>query len=122
MRGLTVFFGAVACASLWFGLVAPAILRNLGIPIAGGIWRMARRNQHLSRTQYIWSVGVFSWGIGMFLFSTLWNYLDWRLFLNYKAWYANLGDIVERLLAWMAAGWLVGFFGAPKRRHAERVN
>ena len=58
------YFAITAAALMWAGFVAPTILRALGVPMAYGLWQLDRRNQHLSKRQYVWSVGVFSTGIG----------------------------------------------------------
>lgn len=79
MIALASFLIAIVCGLLWMGLVAPAILRFFGVPVAIGDWMLERRNQRLSRTQYIWAGGVFQWGVGMFVFFTLSKYLEWRL-------------------------------------------
>jgi hypothetical protein len=39
--------------------------------MASGQWKWNRRNQHLSKRQYVWSFGVFAWGTGAFLFFAL---------------------------------------------------
>ena len=49
---------------LWVGLLAPLILRGFGTPMAIGFWRLDRLNRHLSKRQYLWGYGVFSFGVG----------------------------------------------------------
>jgi len=68
---------ALLAAVLWIGILAPAILRIFGIPMAFGFWRLDRRNRHLSRGQYAWGFGVFSFGIGSLFLSALRDYLNW---------------------------------------------
>jgi hypothetical protein len=112
---LAPFLIAIVCGLLWMGVVAPAILRAFGVPVARWVWRLERRNQHLSRTQYIWAFGVFQWGLGMFVFFTVSKYLEWRL-LGDRFSYLSPVRIIVWFLTWLAVGWLVGVFGA---RHRE---
>jgi hypothetical protein len=112
---LAPFLIAIVCGLLWMGVVAPAILRAFGVPVARWVLRLDRRNQHLSRTQYIWAFGVFQWGLGMFVFFTVSKYLEWRL-LGDRFSYLSPVRIMVWFLTWLAAGWLVGVFGA---RHRE---
>lgn len=118
MTGLTIFLSAIACVSLWVGVIAPAILRSFGVPMAFGVWRLDRRNQRLSRAQYIWAFGVLSWGLGIFLFSTVWKYLEWKL-LGDRFSYSSPARIVAGLLTWLLLGFLVGVFSAPRRKGAD---
>ena len=50
MLGLTVILGATATGLLWMSLVAPALARLFRVPLAFGIWRIDRRNQHLTHS------------------------------------------------------------------------
>jgi len=115
MREFVVFLIAVMSALFWVGLVAPAILRRFGVPIAFGAWRIDRRNQSLSKRQYVWAVGVFSWGIGMFFFYAISGYLDWK----------TLGPstspmhIMVWLLGWLATGWLMRVLSEPLRKGTD---
>jgi FtsH-binding integral membrane protein len=115
---ISLLLVAVASLLLWHGVVAPAIMRLVGVPLRGGFWRTDLRNQHLSKGQYVWAFGIFTWGIGMFLFMNVWDYLQWRV----------IGDTFLRLdakhvaltfLIWVVAGCFVGFAGYRHRRDAE---
>lgn len=106
------FLIAAASGLLWANFVAPAILRTLGVPVAFGMWRVHRRNQNLTRTQYAWGLGVFMWGLAMFLFFLIFSYLEWRLL-------GNPLRILGMLLTWSVLGWLVGVLGARHRQEAE---
>lgn len=119
MTGLVIFLVAIACALLWIGIMAPAILRGFGVPVAFGSRRVDRLNQHLSKTQYVWACGVFSWGLGMFLFFTVLRYLEWKL-LGDRFSFASY--IIVGLPVWVAAGWLFGVFTAPHRRVQHRLS
>ena len=103
------------------GFAAPAILRTFGVPVASGMWRLDRRNQHLNKMQYVWGFGVFSWGLGMFLFFTVSRYLDWKL-LDDKFSRLSPVRILFYFLIWLAAGWITGIFGAPHRENAHSIN
>ena len=103
------------------GFAAPAILRTFGVPVAFGVWRIDRSNQHLNRTQYVWACGVFRWGIGMFVFFTISRYLDWRLLGDKFSRLSPMG-IFGAFLAWIAAGWVFGVFSAPHRERADSTN
>jgi hypothetical protein len=114
MIGLMVFLVAIVSGVGWIGLVAPAILRSFGVPIAFGLWRLDRRNQSLSKTQYVWAFGVFSWGLGMFFFSTVADYLGREL----------LGatspiHIIAGLVICLGAGCLFGVLTAPRPKSAD---
>ena len=118
MMALATFLIAIVCGLLWMGVVAPAILRAFGVPVAISFWRLDRRNQHLSRTQYIWAFGVFSWGVGMFVFFTVSKYLEWRLLGDRFSYLSPVHSIVG-LLTWLAVGWLFGVLSAPHREGTD---
>jgi hypothetical protein len=111
----------ITCGLLWMGFAGPAILRALGLPVAFGMWRMDRRNQHLDRTQYVWTCGVFRCGLGMFLYFTISRYLDWRL-LGDKFSYLSPRVIFVGLFICLGAGWVSGLFGAPHRTGADSTS
>jgi len=111
MMDFAILFIAAACGLLWIGVIAPAILRSLGFPIALGF-----RNQHLSRTQYVWAVGVFSFGLGSFLFSIVSEYLEWKL-LGEQLSYPSPTHIIVGLVIWPLAGWSFGVITAPRRKN-----
>lgn len=113
VTGLTIPLIAIACLSLWIGVLAPAILRSFSVPIPFGLWRLDR--QEFTKVQYVWAFGVFSWGLGMFLFSTVWKYLEWKL-LGDKFSYQSLAHILVGLLIWVLAGFLFGVFSEKHRK------
>lgn len=111
---LANFVIAAACGLVWTNFAAPAILRTVGIPLAFGMWRIERRNQTLNKAQYIWALGVFTWGLGMFLFFVILRYLAWRVLG------ANIPvRIFGTLLTWSAAGWLIGVLSVRNRQGAD---
>ena len=114
MASLGNFLVAILVFLLWAGVVAPAILRSSGVQMAYGCWRLDRRNQHLSKRQYVWGFGVVAWGVGMFLFSTTWSYL-FSIPMPYR--FSQMRDtrIIVGLIICLTMGWLVGVLSAPKR-------
>jgi hypothetical protein len=100
------------------GFVAPAILSAFGVAMACACWRLDRRNQHLSERQYVWGFGVFSWGTGMVLFSAILDYLFSKP-ISYRFSHPTVRHVVIELVVYLAAGWLVGVFTAPKHSDAE---
>lgn len=108
MTTVANFLIAAACGLVWTNFAAPGILRAFGVPVAFGMWRIERRNQSLNRTQYVWACGVFMWGLGMFLFFETLFYLVKTPLPTFRT-----------LLTWLAAGWLIGVFGARHREHAD---
>ncbi len=58
--------------------------------MAFGFWRTDRKNQYLTRSQYVWVYGVVNFGAGIFLFMTVADYLGWKL----------LGEPSSRLSPW----------------------
>ena len=119
MASLGKFLVAILVFLLWAGVVAPAVLRSFGVQMAYGCWRLDRRNQHLSKRQYVWGFGVVAWGVGMFLFSTTWSYLFSIPMPNRFSQMRDTRIIVE-LLIWLTMGWLVGVLSAPKRNTSGR--
>ena len=106
-------------AVLWIGLLAPIILRIFGIPMAIGFWRLDRLNQHLSTRQYVWGLGVFSFGIGLLLLTGLREYLDWRIVKNGTTPFTSI-HVASRLLTWIFAGWIIGSYGAAQAKISNR--
>jgi hypothetical protein len=115
---ISLFLTAISCALLWVGLVAPALMRAVGIPLSGGLWRRARRNQHLSKGQYVWAYGIFSYGIGMFLFMTVLDYLQWKL-MGDAYMHRDAKHIFINLLIWLAGGCFVGVMAYRHRPDAD---
>jgi hypothetical protein len=118
MTELGVLLIAMACALSWMGIVAPAILHSL--PIDFGLWGVARR-KFLGKTHYVWAFGVFSYGLGMFLFSMISKYLEWKL-LGDRFSHTSPTHIIVGLLIWLAGGWLFGVFTAPQRNGVDSAS
>src|ERR1700690_197632 len=107
------FLIAILVVLLWTGFVAPSILRAFGVPMVYGIWRLDRRNQHLSKQQHVWGFGVVTYGVGMILFNTTWGYLFSKP-IPYRLSQPSATRIVVGLLSWLIIGWFVGVLSAPK--------
>lgn len=118
MMALGNFLLTILGGWLWMGFVASAILRAFGVPMAYGFWRLDRRNRHLGRWQYVWGFGVFSWGVGMFLFSAVWDGPFSKPIPNGFS-HPTVTHVVVGLAIWLTAGWLVGIFTAPKHSGSE---
>jgi hypothetical protein len=106
------FLMSLLAAWLWAWFVAPAILRAFGVPMASGQWRWNRRNQHLSKRQYVWGYGVFAWGTGMFLLFALRDYLSWKMIGDSFS-HPTPARVVLELFIFLGAGWTGGAYGAP---------
>jgi hypothetical protein len=120
MPGLAVMLGAFASAALWMSVLAPSIARLFGVPLAFGFGGLGRKNQHLTKLQFVWGYGTFTWGIGMFLCFTMWDFLDWKLLADQSSG-ANLRPerIGARLLLMLIGGAILGFWSAPDK-HIRR--
>ena len=118
VTGLGIVLIPIICALFWIGVVAPTILRSFGVPIAFGFWRLGRRNERLSKAQYVWAFGVFSWAGGMFLFLFLHRYLEWKL-LGDRFPYPTPRHIIVGLLQCLLLGWLVGVLSSPNRKGTD---
>jgi hypothetical protein len=114
MTALTNSLIGLTLGLLWMGFAAPAILRAFGVPVAMGIWRIDRHNQHLSMSQFVWACGVFRWGVGMFSYFTITRYLDWRL-LGDRFSYMSPKLLLVELAISLGLGWVFGVFSAPLR-------
>ena len=117
MIALASFVVAISVAWPWSSFVAPAIIRIFGVPMASG-WRLARRNQHLSKLHYVWGYGVFSVGSGLFLFATIRQCLYCKLIVD-RFPHLSGPNLALRLLICLAAGLLFGAFTAPEREMSD---
>ena len=111
------FLIAVLGAWLWSSFVAPVIARGFGVPMLSG-WRLNRRNQHLSKPDYVWGCGAFAVGTGLFTFLTLRQCLyctiEYVRFPHLAGSYLGL-----RLVICVAAGLLFGVFTAPHHEMSD---
>lgn len=113
MRELLVVLGAMSAAVLWMCIVAPLTANVFGVPVRISPWRIDRRNQHLTRTQYVWSIGVLDLGIGMFLLGALWDLLE-TVLPHGDGFHITLHSIALRLLLCLLLGVGFGLWSAPR--------
>jgi hypothetical protein len=118
MRYLLCFLVAILVGWLWMGFIGPSILRVFGVPAKFGLWRLDRRNQHLSKQQYVWGFGVFIWAVGMVLSTTTWDYLNWR-FAGDKLTPHDAAHIAMRIAIFLGGGLFVGAFSGSSRHRLE---
>jgi hypothetical protein len=113
MKGILIGLTALACSVVWIAIIAPLIANAFGAPCKIAFWRIDRQNQHLRRWQYFWFVGVFAWGIGMFLFTTSLDLLQLKI-LGDKAMERSVGFTLGHLGIWLLAGMFFGYWSGPK--------
>jgi hypothetical protein len=106
---------------LWVVVIAPIIAQAFGVPLQVGLWRGRRHNEQLNKREWILVSGVFGWGIGMFLFSTAFDFLDWRL-LGDDYSRLRLRHIGFRLITWLIAGVVFGLLTSLERKVARGDN
>jgi hypothetical protein len=78
-----------------------------GVPARISPWRIDRRNQHLTRNQFIWSIGVLGFGMGMLLLFATLSYGEGR--------HITLRSVSVWLLGALICGFGIGFSSAPHR-------
>ena len=116
MKELVRIFCPILAGWLWSCAISPLISRLFSIPARIG-FLTTRRNQHLTRLQFIFAIGVFGWGVGMFIAWTGWYLLGPALFFVYPP-SPTLQHILGYLLVWLSAGAVIGMVGAPRRLNA----
>ena len=118
MLATALFLASLVCTYLWIAVIAPLLMRAVGVPVGIGLWRIDRRNQHLSRRQYVWAVGIVAWGMGMFLGMNVSDYLEWRFGGDAFAPH-TLIRIAISFLIWALAGWQFGVLSFRHRASAD---
>jgi hypothetical protein len=103
---LFLFILAAGCAWVWMLIAAPLVCRAFGVPCNFGFWRIDRRNQHLRPLQYFWCIGVFGFGLGMFIFLVLQAY-------GTETVHGTIG-IPMRLVIGLTIGIIWGLLTSPK--------
>ena len=118
MKAALVVLIPLALPFLWVGIIVPLVARVLGVPMKTGLWRYDRKNRHLTNSQYMWAVGVFGFGGGMFLMNLTSRYVDWRLW-GYE-WHHPSAIRVILELAWaLGAGLSFGLLTVHHRKTPE---
>jgi len=92
---------------LWL-LAVSFLARTLGVRLPPRWpWRSSTA-QSLSFSQHLWIVGVLFWGCGMFIVTTLWNYLDWK-YWNGPFRDLSLLSVLFGAVWWPASGLFFGW-------------
>jgi len=112
-RDVLSYFVALLLAMLWGFLLAPRLLRQLGVPIPLK-WR-ERKQLHLNPGQNVlW--GVFGWGVSMIIYDRTSHYLLWILTRN-LADKPTFWRFAGSILLWSLIGVVFGVFTAlPNRK------
>jgi hypothetical protein len=97
------------CAYLWCCAFGPGIARILGIPMKVAFWGIHRKNLHLNKRQYVWSYGVLSMGLGIFVYFSGSDYLNW-IVLGDPLTHRSFLYIGLQLVSCSVLGGLAGFF------------
>ncbi len=93
---------------LWIAMVA-AFVRPFGIRLPFlGFGKSKRTSQSLSFSQHVWLIGVLSWGCGMWIVTTLDDYLDWK-YWNGSAHNLSAERMMFHAFTWPLAGLLFGW-------------
>ncbi|HEY5055123.1 MAG TPA: hypothetical protein VII58_03135 [Acidobacteriaceae bacterium] len=121
MKPLLANAGALVCGILWAAILAPLIANAFGVPCKFVFLRIDRQNRHISRGQYFWFVGVFGWGLGMFVMTTVSDLLQWKFLGNATA-HPSLASILSHLLTWSLGGMIFGYVSAPKENAAAEAS
>ena len=107
VNGFLVMLGAAVSMMLWTSVIAPVLVRAVGVPMAIGFWRQDRKNRHLNKPQYVWAYGAFGFGLGVFFFLTVWDYLKWKLLADQFS-HFNSRQLIVRLAISLSVGLVVG--------------
>jgi hypothetical protein len=114
MKYVALFVGALGAALLWSGFLAPLILLAFGVPSRFSFFVFWSRNQDVSRVRSMWEFGARRWGISMFLYFTIFDYLDWKLFgTTYP--HSMLHRIAVKFVTCFLIGAVVGFLYSPSK-------
>lgn len=117
MKTTAPFLVATLVAWVWAAFAAPGIGRSFGVPMISG-WNLVRRNQHLSKLDYVRGCGLFAVGSALFIFLTLKQYLYCEFTVgkppNFHGSYMWL-----RLVIFLVAGWVFGIATAPYQKVSD---
>lgn len=100
-------FVALPVFLLWLMVVA-LLGRAFGIVLP---FRLLGRNgasQSLTLSQYLWVWGVLCWGCGMWIVTTLDDYLDWK-YWGGSAYRLSAAILLIHAVLWSLAGLLFGW-------------
>jgi hypothetical protein len=101
---------AVPVALLWFAMIM-LLGRAFGVQLPFRILRQRNAvSRRLTFAQYIWLIGVLGWGCGMWIATTLDDYLDWK-YWGGSAHNLSAGNLLIHAVLWPLAGLLFGWMG-----------
>jgi hypothetical protein len=93
---------------LWFAVVA-LLLRAFGVRLPfRGLRGRNGASQSLTFSQHMWLIGVLYWGCGMWIVTTLDDYLDWK-YWNGSAHDLSAGKLLFHAVLWPLGGLLFGW-------------
>jgi hypothetical protein len=99
---------AVPALLLWFAVVT-LLGRVFGVGLPFRILRQRNgTSQSLTFSQHMWFMGVLGWGCGMWLVTTLGDYLDWKYWSG-SAHDLSAGRLLFHAVLWPLAGLLFGW-------------
>jgi len=104
---------------LWFALVT-LVVRAFGVRLPFfSLWRHNTTPQRLTFSQHIWLIGVLYWGCGMWIVTTLDDYIDWK-YLSGSAHDLSTWKLLFHAVLWPLAGLGFGWMTCnTKTRNAE---
>jgi hypothetical protein len=93
---------------LWYVVVA-LIGRAFAVrlPFSSLRWRNDTA-QSLTFSQHRWFIGVLTWGCGMWIVTTLANYLEWKYWNGYAG-NLSAGRLLSNAILWPLGGLLFGW-------------
>jgi len=94
----------------WAAVVVALLVRPFGVRLPLNPLSFRKRRsafQSLTPSQHMWIFGVLQWGCSMFIYTTLWDYLDWK-YLNGPLHDLTAGWISGRAILWFTLGLIMG--------------
>ena len=93
---------------LWLAVLA-AFVRPFGVRLPVLLFGKRKSTaQSLSFSQHMWLIGVLSWGCGMWIVTTLSDYLDWK-YWDGSAHNLSAGRLLFHAALWPLGGLLFGW-------------
>jgi len=93
---------------LWFALVT-LLVRAFGVRLPFRILRQRDgTSQSLTFSQHLWLIGVLYWGCGMWIVTTLDDYIDWK-YWGGSSHDLSAGRLVFHAVLWPLGGLLFGW-------------
>jgi hypothetical protein len=93
---------------LWYAVLT-LIARAFGVRLPfRSLWRRNGTSQSLTFLQHMWLRGVLGWGCGMWILTTVFDYLDWKYWSG-SAHHFSAGYLLSRAALWPLGGLLFGW-------------